>query len=189
MSEPTIIVMGLGNILCGDDGFGPIAAERLYEQYDFPPRVEFVDGGTQGSSLFQFVERAERLLLLDAVDFGLPPGTVVRRGQGEIPLWLGARKITIHQNSFAETLALAELKDASPEELELVGVQPLTTEFGAKMSAVVLAKIPEAIELALACLRAWQVEPRPAAAPKSMLTRELLSSRFYHPDPDGQPDL
>ena len=110
-----IVVLGLGNILYGDEGFGVRVAERLYSRYAFPDNVEIVDAGTQGHPLLAFVERATRLLLLDAVDFGLQPGTIVEKDSTGIPAYLSAHKMSLHQNSFSEGLALAELKDCLPE--------------------------------------------------------------------------
>ena len=116
-----IVVLGLGNILYGDEGFGVRVAERLYSRYAFPDNVEIVDAGTQGHPLLAFVERATRLLLLDAVDFGLQPGTTVEKDSTGIPAYLSAHKMSLHQNSFSEVLALAELKDCLPEEIRLIG--------------------------------------------------------------------
>ena len=71
MSEPNVIVMGLGNLLWADEGFGIRLAERLYAHYHWPESVEIVDGGTQGLNLLGYVEQASHLLLLDAIDYGL----------------------------------------------------------------------------------------------------------------------
>ena len=101
-----IIVLGLGNILYGDEGFGVRVAERLYSRYAFPDNVEIVDAGTQGHPLLAFVERATRLLLLDAVDFGLQPGTIVEKDSTGIPAYLSAHKMSLHQNSFSEAEGL-----------------------------------------------------------------------------------
>ena len=174
-----IVVIGLGNILCGDDAFGVCLAEKIYEIYDFPPNVELVDGGAQGPSLFRYIEEADRLLVLDAVDFGLPPGTLVIREHGEMPLWLGAKKITAHQNSFAELLALADLKNVMPMECALIGVQIENTDFGSVMGDAVNTKIPEAMELALRRLTEWGAAPSPASRAKTMVQEELLGSSFY----------
>ncbi|WP_302294207.1 hydrogenase maturation protease, partial [Bilophila wadsworthia] len=92
-----IVVLGLGNILYGDEGFGVRVAERLYSRYAFPDNVEIVDAGTQGHPLLAFVERATRLLLLDAVDFGLQPGTTVEKDSTGIPAYLSAHKMSLHQ--------------------------------------------------------------------------------------------
>ena len=89
-----IVVLGLGNILYGDEGFGVRVAERLYSRYAFPDNVEIVDAGTQGHPLLAFVERATRLLLLDAVDFGLQPGTTVEKDSTGIPAYLSAVSYT-----------------------------------------------------------------------------------------------
>lgn len=129
-----IIVLGLGNILYGDEGFGVRVAERLYSRYAFPDNVEIVDAGTQGHPLLAFVERATRLLLLDAVDFGLQPGTIVEKDSTGIPAYLSAHKMSLHQNSFSEVLALAELKDCLPEEIRLIGAQPLDMTYGNTLS-------------------------------------------------------
>lgn len=88
MSEPNVIVMGLGNLLWADEGFGIRLAERLYAHYHWPESVEIVDGGTQGLNLLGYVEQASHLLLLDAIDYGLEPGNPAnlrRRQSPELP--------------------------------------------------------------------------------------------------------
>lgn len=157
-----IVVLGLGNILYGDEGFGVRAAERLYTRYTFPENVEIVDAGTQGHPLLAFVERAERLLLLDAVDFGLQPGTIVRKDSTDIPAYLSAHKISLHQNSFSEVMALAELKDCLPTEINLIGVQPLDMSYGNTLSRLVLGKLNPVVDLALEKIRDWGCAPLPA---------------------------
>ena len=74
MSEQRVVVMGLGNLLWADEGFGVRVAERLYAHYHWPEYVEIVDGGTQGLNLLGYVESASHLLILDAIDYGLEPG-------------------------------------------------------------------------------------------------------------------
>lgn len=71
MSEQRVVVMGLGNLLWADEGFGVRVAERLYAHYHWPDEVEIVDGGTQGLNLLGYVESASHLLILDAIDYGL----------------------------------------------------------------------------------------------------------------------
>ncbi len=73
MSEQLVVVMGLGNLLWADEGFGVRVAERLYAHYHWPEYVEIVDGGTQGLNLLGYVESASHLLILDAIDYGLEP--------------------------------------------------------------------------------------------------------------------
>lgn len=70
MSEQRVVVMGLGNLLWADEGFGVRVAERLYAHYHWPEYVEIVDGGTQGLNLLGYVESASHLLILDALTTG-----------------------------------------------------------------------------------------------------------------------
>lgn len=159
----SIIILGLGNILYADEGFGVRAAERLYSRHVFPENVEIVDAGTQGHPLLTFVERADRMLLLDAVDFGLPPGSLTLRDSSGIPAYLTAHKMSLHQNSFSEVLALAELKDCLPRELKLIGLQPADLSYGGSLSLPALEKLEEVEQLALEQLAAWNVFPLPRA--------------------------
>ena len=159
-----IVILGLGNILSGDEGFGVRAAERLYADWEFPEHVEVVDGGTQGHTLLTFVEEADRLLILDAVDFGQMPGTLVQREDDEIPAWLSGRKISPHQNSFSEVLALAQLRGTLPAHMVLIGVHPAAMELGGALSPFADGQMKAAVDLTLRQLRRWGVDARPAAA-------------------------
>ncbi|HAV0067202.1 TPA: hydrogenase maturation protease, partial [Escherichia coli] len=88
MSEQRVVVMGLGNLLWADEGFGVRVAERLYAHYHWPEDVEIVDGGTQGLNLLGYVESASHLLILDAIDYGLEPGTLRTYAGERIPAYL-----------------------------------------------------------------------------------------------------
>lgn len=170
-----IVVLGLGNLLYGDEGFGVRAAERLYSRHVFPDTVDIVDAGTLGHALLPFVERADRLLLLDAVDLDLAPGTLVVRDG--IPAWLGGPgKISPHQSSFSEVLALAELKGCLPRQIRLIGLQPITLEYGASLSPIALALLGEAERLALCQLTLWGTPPLSGNTPRAQQDRRLFPS-------------
>lgn len=173
-----ITVLGLGNILCGDDAFGVHAAEKLYSQYDFPPHVAVIDGGAQGPTLHGFVEESEKLLVFDATDFGHTPGTISIFRKADIPVWLGMNKMGPHQNSFSETLALAALRGRLPEEICLIGFQPAAVEFGAEISKLAVSKIPEAIEAGLEILRGWGAAAVKADREKHLLNPEMLKKVY-----------
>lgn len=163
--DESIVVLGLGNILHADEGFGVRVAERLHSRFVFPDNTEIVDGGTQGHTLLAYVERADRLLLLDAVDFGLSPGTLIEHDSKGIPAYLSAHKMSLHQNSFSEVLALAELRDRLPCEIRLIGIQPADLTFGHSLSEQVIAGLDTAVELALTILEHWGSVPRPCTNP------------------------
>ena len=73
-----VLVLGIGNLLWGDEGFGVRAVEAFGQIYCFPGSVRLMDGGTQGLLLMPYIQEAGRLLIFDAVDFGKPPGTMIQ---------------------------------------------------------------------------------------------------------------
>ena len=73
-----ITVLGIGNIVLRDEGFGVRVAEYLRENYFFPDQVRILDGGTLGMELLRFVAGTRRLLILDAIRGDKAPGTVYR---------------------------------------------------------------------------------------------------------------
>jgi hydrogenase maturation protease len=96
------LVLGLGNILLGDEGVGVRVVERLREQYDFSKEVQVMDGGTLGLDLLPYVQDTSRLLVVDAVQAKEPPGTLVRLASGEIPIFLDACKVSAHQEGLQD---------------------------------------------------------------------------------------
>ncbi len=148
-------VLGLGNVLWADEGFGVRAVEALNARYAFPADVELVDGGTLGLNLYEPVATARRLLVLDAIDFRLPPGTIkVLRGD-DVPAW-GATKLSPHQIGFNDILALVRINGREPETIVVVGVQPVTLDdFGGSLREPIKARLDNAVELAACELAAW----------------------------------
>jgi hydrogenase maturation protease len=126
--------------------------------------VTLADGGTQGLYLFDLVASSRRVLLFDAIDFGLPPGTLRVLRDGAVPAW-GAVKVSPHQTGFHDILALAMLRGESPERVTLVGVQPEDiADFGGGLRDVVRARIPEAVSIGASELAAWGFAGRQRAA-------------------------
>lgn len=159
--------MGLGNILCGDEGLGVRLAERLFTAYDFPPEVYIVDGGTQGMPLLTFVEQADRLIILDAVDFGLKPGTKVVH-DGEMPAYLTAKKLYAHQSSFAEVLGMAQFRGKYPKSVDLIGMQPVDLSYGADLSPEARAALPELETACLGVLQKYGIHATQAVGQKNL---------------------
>lgn len=150
-----VLVLGIGNFLWADEGFGVRAVEALNQAYRFPAGVELMDGGTLGLSLLPYVETSRCVLVFDAIDFGLAPGELKVLRDAEVPAW-GARKMSPHQNGFNDVLALAQLHGAAPERIVAIGVQPLTLDdFGGSLTEPVRTRLDEAIELAAGELARW----------------------------------
>lgn len=169
MSDPlrggsSVLVLGLGNPLMGDDGFGLAVLARLGEQWELPPAVALVDGGTWGMQLLPDIETATHLLLLDAIDARRAPGEAVRLTREQLPRYF-AHKLSPHQIDLREVLALAELRETLPGELVAIGAQPLVIELGTELSPPLAAAVDDAVAAAVAQLGEWGVHcvPRPAA--------------------------
>ena len=153
------LILGIGNVLWADEGFGVRTAEALHAAYRFPDDVRLMDGGTQGIFLLPWVRSATHLLIFDAIDFDLEPGTLRLIRDDGVPCFMGAKKISMHQAGFQEVLSAAALSGQYPDKLALVGVQPeLLDDFGGSLTPGVKAQIPQAIEIGLRVLREWGVE-------------------------------
>ena len=154
MNAAKVTILGIGNVLWADEGFGVRAVEALNRGHVFPGNVTLIDGGTQGIYLVQHVREADLLLVFDAVDYGLPPGTLKLIEGDAVPKFMGAKKMSLHQTGFQEVLAMAELLGDYPEHILLVGVQPEELEdYGGSLRPSVRAQIAPAIDAALGWLR------------------------------------
>jgi hydrogenase maturation protease len=152
------LVLGLGNILLGDEGVGVRVVERLLELYEFPQEVQVLDGGTLALDLLPYVEDADRLLVIDALEMGTEPGTIARLEGDQVPAFLSI-KISSHQMGLADVLAAARLRDLYPGELVLWGVQPGAMSAGLELSSPVAAQVEVLVDRVLAELSRWGIEP------------------------------
>jgi len=151
------VVLGLGNILNCDEGLGVLALKQLDTQLTFkPPELELLDGGVLGLNLLMIVEDCSHLLLMDAVDAGKSPGTVIELEKEQIPLYAGV-KLSQHQVTFQEVLGLANMRGKLPPYLHLVGVQPQNLEIGLGLSDAVREALPDMIHRAERMLRRWNL--------------------------------
>jgi hydrogenase maturation protease len=154
----TTLVLGLGNILLGDEGVGVRAVERLQSLYDFPDELRVLDGGTLGLDLLPYVEDADRLLLIDAVQAGREPGTILRLEGDQIPAFL-AVKLSPHQMALPDLLAAARLRGHYPCEVVLWGVQPGPMSTTLDLSPRVAAQVDALVDRVLVDLGRWGFRP------------------------------
>ena len=150
-SSNKTVVLGLGNLLHGDDGAGPQAISRLRADSRVPADVSVVEGGTLGLELLPYVWDCARLIVIDAVDIGEIPGTVVRMSGEELNTLPG--KSSVHQLGVSDLLvALRMLAERQPLVV-LLGVQPASTEWSTELSPPVAARIDSLVEAAIRELR------------------------------------
>jgi hydrogenase maturation protease len=175
-----VLVLGIGNVLWADEGFGVRCVQALHGSWQTLPEVRLMDGGTQGLYLLDPVCEAERVIVFDAIDFALAPGTLKVFRDGEVPVWSDT-VMSLHQASFQELLSLARLRDRFPQRITLIGVQPdVLDDLGGSLSPLVRARVDEAVALALAELVAWGLAAVPRTAPPAdMLSADALDLRRY----------
>ncbi len=118
-----ILVAGVGNVLRGDDGFGPAVAELLT---GLPEGAEVIETGTGGIALLQeLMIGCSSLIIVDAVERGAEPGTVFYI---EPEIEKGEHVPDIHLANPARVLSMAKAMDVLPDRVVIIGCQPLDTE-------------------------------------------------------------
>jgi hydrogenase maturation protease len=128
-----ILVVGVGNVLMGDDGIGVRAVHEIANRFQLPEGVEVLDGGTSGLELLSYFSGREHVIIVDAVSSGLPPGTVVRIEGEDVPAKF-MTKISPHQLGLSDVLAAATITGKLPPKMVLLGVEPKRVEVGLGIS-------------------------------------------------------
>jgi hydrogenase maturation protease len=148
------LVLGLGNLVHSDDGVGVHAIHRLQRDPRVPASVTLIDGGTQGLSLIPHISGFSRVLVIDAVNAGEAPGTLLRfegRALSGLP-----GKATVHQLGFADLMVAMNLLGEAPEDVVVVGIQPFSTDWGAELTPPVQQTLPSLLDVVIEQLRTWE---------------------------------
>ena len=135
-SPPDILVLGIGNLIMTDDGVGVRTIHLLQERYYFPDNVDVIDGGTLGLDLLTYLDGIQRLIIVDAVETGGPPGTLVRLTGEEIKVAFRTM-LSPHQAGLQDLLLVAGLQGFAPVEMILLGVQPEEIVMGTELTPTV----------------------------------------------------
>lgn len=167
-NKPSVLILGIGNVLWADEGFGVRAIEELNRQYQFGDNVRLMDGGTQGIYLVQHVQAADILVVFDAIDYGLDGGSLKIIRDEDVPSFMGAKKMSLHQTGFQEVLSMSQLLGDYPDHIMLIGVQPVELEdYGGSLRPAVKAQIQPAIDEAIVFLHSLGIEALKRETPLS----------------------
>lgn len=140
-------VIGLGNVLMGDDAFGPYAIQVLEAEYEFPERVRLMDLGTPSLDLATYIEDLEVLIILDSVGTsGAQPGTLRTYRREELLSRPLEPRTNAHEPGLKEALLVSEFRGRGPREVLFVGVVPERTSTSVGLSESVSASVPRAVE-------------------------------------------
>lgn len=148
------VVVGVGNTILADDGVGVHAARLLENDPRVPAGVQILDGGTIGLNLLPYVSDASRVLFLDAVNTGEAPGTLSRMSGKD--LLDSSHGINVHQLGVADLIAALALVSEKPQEIVVLGVQPVSTDWSTSLTPEVEAALAGLVEAAVAQLVLWK---------------------------------
>ncbi|HTX53070.1 MAG TPA: hydrogenase maturation protease [Candidatus Baltobacteraceae bacterium] len=143
----SLAVIGLGNVLLGDDGFGPFVVELLRRRYAFPPEVELLDLGTPGLGLISYLHGHDAVVIVDTIAGGGAPGELRVYEGAELERLPAAPRVSPHDPAVSEALAVARLAGTGPYDVCLVGAVPSSLELGAGLSRQVRAAADAAAEI------------------------------------------
>ncbi len=154
------VILGIGNILMQDEGFGVRVVEELTRRYVFPDNVEVLDGGTLGMELMRFIKGAVRLIIIDAVNGGGAPGDFYHFTKEEVQAYF-KHKVSMHELGIQDVLAAMEVLEQPVPHIVVLGVQPAVIDVGLELSEIVAPRVDYVVNETLAVLRTWGINNLP----------------------------
>lgn len=177
MPGPKVRVLGLGNVLMGDDAVGPWVIEELLANWDFPEEVEVVDVGTPGLDLVPYVAGADTILIVDTVKSDNPPGRIRVYDRDQLFARPAQPRLSPHDPGLTEVLFALTLAGSAPRDVVLIGVVPGAVEMGVGLSPAVQEAVPRVAAAVIEQLGSLGFAPRRRSKP-------VIPSPWWE-DPEG----
>lgn len=143
-----ILILGIGNILMADDGVGIRVIERL-RGIPLPAEVELVDGGTSGADLIDILAERRKAIVIDAIDVGAKPGTVIRYA-GDSWSEHARQALSLHEVGLGQAMSMVKLIGVAPQEMVVFGIQVQRIEPSLELSAPVTEAVASLVRHILA---------------------------------------
>ena len=176
-----VTVLGIGNIILRDEGFGVRVLEYLDSRYEFPDSVQLVDGGTLGIELTQYLTGTKKLLVIDSINGGREPGTTFIFRNDQVMSHF-QDKLSAHEVGIQDVLALLSVTGKQIPEIAVIGAQPRSVEAGVELTDEMRALLPKMAEQALDILKEWGISPtrEKAATPQDLhsVAEEAVKDEF-----------
>jgi len=152
-----VLVVGLGNLLLGDDGVGVHAVRRLATDRSAPAFLRPLDGGTLGFRLLDVVKRSDAALFIDAAELGQPPGTIRLLEGDALRACAGhGGRFSAHEAGLIDLLTLARMDGWTPTHIAVLGIQPYRIDWDAQLSETVAGALPAACRMAIDTVQRWR---------------------------------
>jgi hydrogenase maturation protease len=159
------LILGAGNLLLSDEGFGVHFIRHLEQHCTLPDGVELFDAGTLGLMAGHKLEEADRVYIVDVIATPGEPGTCIRYNKDDFLLKRIPLKLSPHQIGVQEMLFVSSLRGRCPEEVFLLGIIPAFVEPGTELSPLLQQRLPEVASQLVAELRPSGLGPTSTAAP------------------------
>ncbi|MCL6570678.1 MAG: HyaD/HybD family hydrogenase maturation endopeptidase [Bacillus sp. (in: Bacteria)] len=150
-----ITILGIGNTLFSDEGVGIYLLPLLEEALKDDENIEIIEGLTDGMKLLGPVEDAENLIIIDAINAGKEPGTIIALVGDEIPAYFGV-KLSVHQMGFQEVLLAAKLRERYPKQIVMYGMQPTSLQLGIGLTETNEKKLAELAKVVIDQVNRWR---------------------------------
>lgn len=160
MPGAKVRVLGLGNVLMGDDAVGPWVVHDLVANWEFPEGIEVVDVGTPGLDLVPYLADADTVLIVDTVKADGPPGRIRVYEREELFARPAQPRLSPHDPGLFETLSTLRLAGSAPRDLAIVGIVPSIVDTQIGLSPPVRAAVPRAAAVVIERLTRLGFPPR-----------------------------
>jgi len=151
MSERTVIIIGIGNLLLTDDGFGIHVVHeinKLQEIGQFPKDISIIDGGAAGIDILSYIENQGIVIFVDSIKGGNEPGHIYRLKVEDLNIFSNVKVTSLHDLELSTVLKIAKNMGILPREIYLIGVEPVDyTTIKMELSPQIKKLIPEVIKI------------------------------------------
>ena len=155
ITQNETLILGIGNTLLSDEGAGIHALNLLRSEYADIPNLTFLDGGTLSFTLASWIEDCDDLIVFDAAELQLPPGSVRTFAGSGMDAFLGAAKRSAHEVGLMDLMDIARITDHLPVNRALIGIQPEYMDWGMQPTHAVHRALPVAVNEALKLIETW----------------------------------
>lgn len=152
LQDRTIGILGIGNLLLGDEGFGVHCVQHIEQHYDIPENIRVFDGGTAGILLAPFIEECDKLYVLDVIDLEDDPGSVHLFTDEDVRAGNVQTRMSPHQIGMLEILDICKIRGKVPEQVQYITVVPQILETGMELSPLIAERVTDVIDILLQSL-------------------------------------
>ncbi len=158
ITQNETLILGIGNTLLSDEGAGIHALNLMQSEYTDIPNLTFVDGGTLSFTLAAWIEDCDSLIVFDAAELQMPPGSVKTFAATDMDAFLGAAKRSAHEVGLMDLMDIVRLTDHLPGNRALIGIQPEYMNWGMQPTQAVHRALPIAVNEAVKLIETWNNE-------------------------------